>query len=76
MPVLSIQCVVACQWLKLYVSTFHQFLTFQIIHCTSSQQLSFLPFQIAFKPRLTVLGELQMGWEAEAGVGSEVVLKS
>ena len=37
----------------------HKFLTFQSIHCASSQQLSFLPF----KPRLTVSGELQKGWE-------------
>ena len=44
-----------------------QFLTFQCIHCVSSQQLSFLPFKIVFKPRLTVSGELQIGWEGGGG---------
>ena len=39
----------------------HQFLTLQSIHCASSQQLSFSPFYIVFKPRLTVSGELQIG---------------
>ena len=55
----------------------HQFLTFQSIHCASSRQLIFPPFYIVLKPRLTVSGELQIGWEVgdlegELQIGWEV----
>ena len=49
----------------------HQFLTFQSIHCASSQQLSFPPFKIVLKLRLTVSGELQIGWEVGALEGKQ-----
>ena len=49
----------------------HQFLTFQSIHSASSQQLSFPTFYIVFKPRLTVSGELQIGWEVGALEGGQ-----
>ena len=43
-----------------FLQVLNQFLTFQSIHCANSQQLRFPLFQIVFKPRLTVPGELQI----------------
>ena len=78
MLVLSIQCVVACQWLKLRVPKLklishilHQFLTFKNIHCTSSlHYLSVLPLKIVL-----TLGKPPKNWEAGAQKGQEVVYR-
>jgi len=52
-----------------------QCITFQILQWRSSEQLSFLPFYIVFKPRLTVSGDVQKGWVAGAWKVGKMVWK-
>ena len=53
----------------------HQFFTFQSHHCSSSQQLSYPPFYIAFKQRLAVSGKHQKGREVGAWKEGKMLFK-